>query len=120
MAGPRGVLERRARVCADHADRQRWEIGGWFVDTGDAALLLNQRPNFERLMRTLAAADKERPRVCLVHDWDRISHDRAKRTILVKRLLALGARVETCFGERILPDGRSEPAGLLPGAPLPR
>ncbi|AEW99203.1 recombinase family protein [Streptantibioticus cattleyicolor] len=120
FTGPRDILRQRAQTCAAYADKQGWEIGGWFVDTGDAALLLNQRPNFERLMRAIAAADRGRPRVCLVLDWDRISNDRAKRGILVRRLLGLGARVETCFGERILPDGRTEPAGLLSGVPLLR
>ncbi|AEW97417.1 MULTISPECIES: recombinase family protein [Streptomycetaceae] len=123
LAGNKALLTMRARTCAAYADDQGWDVGGWFVDTGDAALLLNQRPNFERLMRAIAAADKERVRVCLVLDWDRISNDRAKRDILVRRLVGLGARVETCFGERVTPDDHrksvSNPTGVPRHLPAP-
>ncbi|AEW95625.1 MULTISPECIES: recombinase family protein [Streptomycetaceae] len=107
LSGPRAQLAVRARTCADYADRRGWEVGGWFVDTGDAALTLNHRPNFERLMRALVGVEEGRVRVCLVLDWDRFSSDRAKRDILVRRLVGLGARVETCFGECVVPGGRA-------------
>ncbi|AEW96095.1 MULTISPECIES: recombinase family protein [Streptomycetaceae] len=110
-------LERRLKACGEYVVAQGWGFGGWWRDTGDQALVNDHRPAFDTLLRTMRAAEGCQ-RVCLVYDWHRLSHDLGKRTILVRRLLGLGATVETCFGERMTPDGRHEPLGSLSGMPL--
>jgi hypothetical protein len=66
------------------------------------------------MCNTIRAADADTPRVCLVYDWHRLSCDQEACGLLTRRVLRLGARVETCFGEQRRPDGtwvqRARPA----------
>jgi DNA invertase Pin-like site-specific DNA recombinase len=108
------ILQLRLETCAQYAEAQGWQIGGWFVDEGDDALTADRRPAFDAMCNTIRAADIDTPRVCLVYDWHRFSCDQQACGLLTHRVLRLGARVETCFGEQRRPDGtwvqRARPA----------
>ncbi|MBV9026569.1 MAG: recombinase family protein [Streptomycetaceae bacterium] len=110
----RVILQLRLETCAQYAGAQGWQIGGWFVDEGDDALTTDRRPAFDAMCNTIRAAGVDAPRVCLLHDWDRLSRDKETCGLLTGRVLRLGARVETCFGEQRRPDGiwvqRARPA----------
>jgi DNA invertase Pin-like site-specific DNA recombinase len=99
------MLQLRLEACAQYAEAQGWQIGGWFVDEGDDALTTDKRPAFEAMLNTVRAASIDVPRVCLVHDWDRLSHDQESRRLLTRRVLHLGTWVETCHGEQHRLDG---------------
>jgi DNA invertase Pin-like site-specific DNA recombinase len=101
----RVVLQLRLEACAQYADAQGWEIGGWFVDEGDDALTTDKRPSFDAMCNTIRAASVDTERVCLVNDWDRLSRDQEALGLFTRQVLQLGARVETCFGEQRRPDG---------------
>jgi DNA invertase Pin-like site-specific DNA recombinase len=99
------ILQLRLEACAQYVEKQGWEVGGWFVDEGDDALTTDRRPAFDAMCNTIRAAGADVPRVVLVHDWDRFSRDREACGLLTRRLLQLGVRIETCFGEQRRPDG---------------
>jgi DNA invertase Pin-like site-specific DNA recombinase len=99
------ILQLRLETCAEYAQAQGWEIGGWFVDEGDDALTADRRPAFDAMCNTIRAAGADVPRVCLVYDWHRLSCDQEACGLLTRRLLQLGAQVQTCFGEQRRPDG---------------
>lgn len=112
------VLQLRLEACAQYADAHGWQIGGWFVDEGDDALTNDKRPAFEAMLNTLHAAGVDTPRVCLVNDWDRLSRDQEARGLLTRRVLHLGAWVETCRGEQRRPDGTWVQRARLTSAPI--
>ncbi|MGW7007605.1 recombinase family protein [Streptomyces sp. NPDC054933] len=114
----REVLLLRLEVCATYADQQGWTIGGWFLDEGDDALTNDKRPAFESMLNTVRAAGADAPRVCLVHDWHRLSRDDEARGLLTRRVLHLGGWVETSLGERRQPDGTWVQRARLNGAPI--
>ena len=93
-------LDRRLDECRRHLARQGWTWGGEWIDEGDSALTADHRPEFEALLLAIATAGPDRPRVCLVHGWDRLSRDPAARTLMCHQVLLLGGRVETCDGDR--------------------
>ncbi|MCQ4081757.1 recombinase family protein [Streptomyces sp. RB6PN25] len=112
------VLRLRLQVCAQYAEAQGWMIGGWFVDEGDDALTNDRRPAFEAMLNTIRVAGVDTPRVCLAYDWDRLSRDQEARGLLTRRVLHLGAWVETCCGEQRRPDGTWVQRARLTTAPI--
>lgn len=56
-------------------------------------------------------------RVCLVLDWSRLSHGADGRTALARKILAIGAWIETISGDRRMPDGDGPRLGRLTSAP---
>ncbi|MEU1599923.1 recombinase family protein [Streptomyces sp. NPDC005708] len=103
-------LELRLSALGEYATERRWGWGGWFVDYGDAALTANDRPEFEAMLRAIESAGPGVERLCLVHNWGRLSHDTGHRQTFTRRILTAGAWLETIDGEsaRIgaAPDGR--------------
>jgi DNA invertase Pin-like site-specific DNA recombinase len=65
------ILRLRLETCAQYAETQSWQIGGWFVDEGDDALTTDTRPAFDAMCNTIRAAYADTPRVCLVYDCQR-------------------------------------------------
>ncbi|MEU1624294.1 recombinase family protein [Streptomyces sp. NPDC020096] len=114
----KGALQIRLAACARYAAGNKFEIGGWFLDTGDEALTNDHRPAFEALLNTLRAAATGRPCVCLVYDWERISREEAACGLFTGKVLQRGGWVETCFGEKRTPDGRYVQVGRLSSAPI--
>jgi DNA invertase Pin-like site-specific DNA recombinase len=88
--------ERIARVKA-YAMAQGWQFGGWFVDTDADALSDTTRPALDSLCNTMAAAGGER--ICLIHDWDRLSRDTKARAALQRRIRSAGGSTHTAQGE---------------------
>ena len=109
------VLELRLKACAKYVSAHGWAFGGWWVDKGDEALTDDCRPAFDVLLRTLERTGAAQPRVCLVHDWHRLSRDEWARRAFARRVTMAGGWVETVAGET----SRAEDArrGLLTGAP---
>jgi DNA invertase Pin-like site-specific DNA recombinase len=108
------ILQLRLEACAQYAEARGWEIGGWFLDTGDDALTDHRRPSFEAMLNTCRSADAEIPRVVLVHDWDRLTRDGWQRRIFARRVTLAGGWVETIAGESTKDDQR----GRLTSAPI--
>ena len=98
-------LDRRLNACMAYLSEHGWDFAGQWIDRGDHALTDDHRPEFDALLRAITAAG-DRPRVCLIHDWGRLSHDMATRGLMTRRVLLLGGWVETCRGEKRTPDGR--------------
>jgi DNA invertase Pin-like site-specific DNA recombinase len=109
------VLQLRLETCTQYAEAKGWQIGGWFLDTGDDALTDHQRPAFDAMLNTVRSASADIPRVVLIHDWDRLSRDQKALDLFTRRVLQLGASVETCRGEQRTPDGRYTQVGRLTG-----
>jgi hypothetical protein len=93
------LLNRRLKACARHVTRRGWRFGGWWLDVGDDALAVDHRPAFGKLLGSMQEAGPAAPRVCLVHDWGRLSHAPETCDALIARVIALGAWVETCAGD---------------------
>jgi DNA invertase Pin-like site-specific DNA recombinase len=109
------VLQLRLEACTQYVEAQGWQIGGWFLDTGDDALTDHRRPAFDAMLNILRSAGADTPRVVLIHDWDRLSRDQEALGLFTRRILQLGTRVETCRGEQRRPDGRYTQVGRLTG-----
>jgi DNA invertase Pin-like site-specific DNA recombinase len=110
----REMLRLRLELCAEYAEKQGWAIGGWFVDEGDDALTCDRRPAFATMLNAVRNAGADVPRVVLVHDWYRFSRDNDARSQLTRRIIHLGATVETCNGQQRRADGTyATPGGQL-------
>jgi DNA invertase Pin-like site-specific DNA recombinase len=105
------ALELRLQVCQEYVTKHGCEFGGWWVDTGDQALTVHQRPAFDRLLDTMRSTPFGTPRVCLIHDRDRISRDAYASNIFTRRVLLSDGWVETCLGERRTSDGWQRQVG---------
>ncbi len=112
------ILDLRLKACARYVSDHSWGFGGWWVDNGDYALTDDRRPAFDALLRTMQAADRTQPRVCLVHDWSRLSRDMKARGLLTRRVLLLGGGVETCSGEKREPGDGIQHTGRLTSGPI--
>jgi hypothetical protein len=97
--------DRLARVKA-YAKTRGWSIGGWFVDTDDDALSDTSRPALDALCNTVASHTGGR--VCLIHDWDRLSRDPDARAKLL-------ARVKDAGGWTATTDGHDDRDPIRPG-----
>jgi DNA invertase Pin-like site-specific DNA recombinase len=108
------VLDLRLAHCARYAEAKGWTIGGWFLDHGTDALTNDHRPAFATMLNAVRNAGADIPRVVLVHDWYRFSRDDEARGLLTRRIIHLGANVETCDGEQRRADGTyTTPQGRL-------
>lgn len=115
----RVILQLRLEECRDYAEAKGWPIVGEWIDLGDHALLDDRRPEFDQCLARLLAAHRQgdQPVVMLVHDWDRLSFDRAQRAIYSRRVELAGGWIETIIGETSKPHDRHR--GLLTAAPGP-
>lgn len=111
------LLNRRLKECARYVTRHGWGFGGWWVDVGNDALNARSRPAFTALLNCVSDADPSVPRVCLIHDWGRLSHSLEDVDLFTGQVLALGAWVETCSGETRTPNGRETRTGHLTDRP---
>ena len=80
-------LDRRRNLCEKYLAERGWDIAGWWVDKGDCALTDDHRPEFDALLRAMQAAGPARPRVCLIHDWSRLSRNLGARGLMTRRVL---------------------------------
>ncbi|MFF3273199.1 hypothetical protein ACFYWU_20075 [Streptomyces chrestomyceticus] len=101
------MLEMRLAGCRAYAERQGWEVAGWWVDFGDAALG-GERPELGALVGVLGRQVVVRRAFCLVHHWNRFAHDAEGRLTLQRRVAEAGGYSVTTFGES---DGSDERAG---------
>lgn len=103
------MIELRLRACAEYVEEQGWGWGGWWVDKDDAALTNDDRPAFDSLVRSMDASPGT-PRVCLVADWGRLSHDTEHRQVFARRIFLAGGWLATVGGESVrsgeVPNGR--------------
>ncbi|GAA1909344.1 recombinase family protein [Streptantibioticus ferralitis] len=113
----RELLEARLKACAKYTSAQGWGFGGWWVDEGEEALT-DRRPAFDLLLHAMQDAGSDRPRVCLIFGWGRLSHNERIRGVMMRRVLLSGGWVETCQGEKRTADGQWIPTGRLTSAPM--
>ncbi|WP_331759853.1 hypothetical protein OG422_31015 (plasmid) [Streptomyces sp. NBC_01525] len=99
----RRLLEQRLIGCRTTADRYGWEITGIWTDHGTDAMshLPRERPAFLNLVHrmTADASAVRRQRMCLVHDWDRLTTARTMRMAFQRQVADAGGCVATTFGE---------------------
>lgn len=93
------ALNTRLETVRAYIAAQGMAIGGWFVDTGDDALSAAGRPAFDALCNTMANTDGGADKVCLVHDWTRLSHDGPARAALQRRIRWAGGVTWTAQGD---------------------
>ncbi|MEU1630376.1 recombinase family protein [Streptomyces sp. NPDC020096] len=95
-----GVLLARLMVCREYAAERGWELVGEWVDEDDNALT-DRRPEFDRLIGKMLGAHRDgREVICLVNDFDRLSHNQEIQTRFIKRVHLAGGWVETIVGDR--------------------
>ncbi|MEU6172106.1 recombinase family protein [Streptantibioticus parmotrematis] len=99
-----GMLQARMDACTAYLETKGWTGGGRWLDVGDDALSDDRRPAFDAMLRTIEAAGTGVARVVLVPDRDRLSRNPAACGLLTRRVLLLGAWVETTLGEQRRPD----------------
>ncbi|GCD45165.1 recombinase family protein [Streptomyces paromomycinus] len=104
------MLELRLAGCRAYAERQGWEVAGWWVDFGDAALG-GERPELGALVGALGRQVVVRRAFCLVHHWNRFAHDAEGRLALQRRVAEAGGYSATTFGESDESDQSDERAG---------
>lgn len=114
-----GMLRVRMDTCTAYMDKQGWSGGGRWLDIDSDALSSDRRPAFESMLRSILATPQTVPRVVLVHDWDRFSHNPDDVNLFTRRILRLGASVETCAGDRRTADGRYTTCGRPVSGPVP-
>jgi DNA invertase Pin-like site-specific DNA recombinase len=91
------MLDERITKAKTYALNHGMQIGGWFVDTGDDALSDTNRPALGALCNTMASHTGDK--VCLIHDWNRLSRDPEARTALRLRIKAAGGWTVTVDGQ---------------------
>lgn len=95
-----GVVVLHLEVCNLRARDEGWQIAGEWVDKGDAALSDDNRPEFDTMMTSMAAAvSAGREVLCLVADWGRLSRDFSAEAALRARVRAVGGYTATGIGE---------------------
>ncbi|MFD7661752.1 recombinase family protein [Streptomyces sp. NPDC059788] len=92
------MLELRLAGCRTYAERQGWDVAGWWVDFGDEALG-GERPELRELVGALGRVVMARRAFCLVHHWNRFAHDVEGRLALRRRIARVGGYSATTFGE---------------------
>ncbi|MEU6175349.1 recombinase family protein [Streptantibioticus parmotrematis] len=100
-----GMVQARMDACTAYLETKGWTSGGCWLDVGDDALSDDRRPAFDAMLCTVHAAGTGAQRVVLVHGWDRLSRDGHACGLLTRRVLLLGAWVETTLGEQRRADG---------------
>ncbi|MFJ5841882.1 hypothetical protein ACIQGO_34940 [Streptomyces shenzhenensis] len=94
----RVVLDLRLHALGEYVKERGWGWGGSWVDEGDRALISDDRPAFDTLVRSMEAS-LGRERVCLVYDWGRLCHDRIHRQVFARRILLAGGWLSTISGD---------------------
>ena len=116
---PYGLQARhRVEATALYAAQEGWEMGGRWIDTGDAVLTPRCRPELDAMLDAIVRAPRGTASVVLVTSWTRFAHSHAGRQHIARRILGTGAWIETVSGEAIHPDGRRIPAGGLGADPV--
>ncbi|MBY8887884.1 recombinase family protein [Streptomyces sp. PTM05] len=113
-----GMLNARMDACTAYLEAKGWAGGGRWLDVGDDALSDDRRPAFDTMLNAIHAAGTAVERVVLVPDWDRLSRNPAACGLLTRRVLLLGAWVETTLGEQRRPGASSIHRAQLNGAPI--
>ncbi|MFD8263115.1 recombinase family protein [Streptomyces griseoluteus] len=114
LTANRSVLDLRLAVCTEYLAERGWTVGGRFVDFGDHALTDVHRPAFDEMLRAMVEASG-RERVCLLHDWGRLSHTAGDRRGLASAVLGVGAWLSTVDGDSVGPGAL--PTGRVTAAP---
>lgn len=109
----KGIMVMRLQACHGHAEERGYEIAGEWYDEGDGALV-DRRPQFSQLIARMRDASQcGRQAVCLVNDFDRLSHDSELRRQFIRRVHLAGGWVEDILGDR-----SDQRTGRLTGMPL--
>jgi hypothetical protein len=100
-ASSEGILRLRLGACREWAAVRGYDTAtGEWVDRGDAALRMDRRPAFERLLAAMCAArDGGRTVLCLVNDWDRLANEALPQIEFRRRVQEAGGWTETALGE---------------------
>jgi hypothetical protein len=115
----RVILLMRLELCRMHCEEQGWELAGEWIDEGDEALIDERRPQFDQLAARMnwVRHGTKRPLICLIHDWDRLSYNRASRARFVRRIDLAGGWIETADGETNKPKDRRRGLLTAPSGP---
>lgn len=112
-AASEGILRLRLQACRDWAQTQGWEEAGEWVDHGDDALSVDQRPRLDALLVVMRAHAVQRPVVCLINDWARLANIPGWQDALRRRVSDAGGWCETAVGEHDrTPARRGSPSAL--------
>lgn len=99
----RHLLEQRLIGCRTTARRNGWEITGIRTDHGTEAMshLPFERSAFLELVQQMRAdaSTARRQRMCLVHDWGRLSATGTTRMVFQQQVAEAGGCVVTTFGQ---------------------
>lgn len=99
IAASEGILRLRLEACREWAQTQGWEEAGEWIDYGDDALSVDQRPQLDSLLFVMRAHAVQRPVVCLVHDWTRLANIPGWQIALRRRVSKAGGWCETAVGD---------------------
>ncbi|WP_043265897.1 recombinase family protein [Streptomyces sp. CT34] len=91
-------LHMRLEGCHHYADRMGWDLAGRWFDLGDHALS-TYRPQLDTMLASMRTEAGHREVVCLVHTWERLATDATYRQLLRRRVIEVGGRTATTFGE---------------------
>ncbi|MEF2549247.1 recombinase family protein [Aurantimonas sp. E1-2-R+4] len=85
-------IEDQFRLCREHAQRERWEIVGYYEDAAISGSSTILRPGIQRLMRDAQHGEFN---ILLAEALDRISRDQADVATLYKQLKFAGVIIVT-------------------------
>jgi DNA invertase Pin-like site-specific DNA recombinase len=96
-----GILRLRLGACREWASVRGYDVAdGEWVDRGDAALRMDHRPAFERLLDAMCEARAAgRAVLCLVNDWDRLANLALPQIDFRRKVQGAGGWTETAIGE---------------------
>ncbi|MET9292622.1 hypothetical protein [Streptomyces sp. NPDC003077] len=93
------LLNMRLSGCRNYAERQGWDVADAWIDRGDDALSNSHRPQFDGLLDAMLEASQGRTVLCLIHNWDRYTHDLPSRVGFQQRVALAGGYTATTFDE---------------------
>ncbi|MFJ5952527.1 recombinase family protein [Streptomyces noursei] len=91
-------LHMRLEGCDHYVDRMGWVLAGRWFDLGDHALSTH-RPQLDTMLAAMRTEAGRREVMCLVHTWERLATDATHRQLLQRRIVEVGGRMATTFGE---------------------
>ncbi|MYT30916.1 MULTISPECIES: recombinase family protein [unclassified Streptomyces] len=91
-------LHMRLEGCHHYAERMGWGLAGRWFDLGDHALSTH-RPQLDSMLAAMRTEAGRREVVCLVHTWERLATDATHRQLLQRRIVKVGGRTATTFGD---------------------